>query len=290
MAASLGIHRLGAVQNEIQDDLLDLRGVALHQRQVFLQLKGCFRIHQLQFVPNQAKRAAYKLVQVAGNALRFGPAGERQQVRNDPPHTRGFRGDLAQVLAEFGFAPWGESAAGHQPFEQDGEVEHSRYWIVDFVRHAGRQLAQRGKAVRLQQLAVGRAQLLRSFHHLAFQRLLHFVQVVNRQLQALAHAVDGVHQFIQFLAAPAHLDWAVKLHFAQGLGSLDYLADWRGHKPPCEENYECRTDDDGDDRQEDCLQRDGAGLLLNRIETERHIQDSQHLGGGHMGVATGIAA
>ena len=50
-----GMHRLGAVQNEIQNHLLDLRRVALHQWQIFLQLQSRFRIHQLQFVADQAQ-------------------------------------------------------------------------------------------------------------------------------------------------------------------------------------------------------------------------------------------
>ena len=80
--------------------------------------------------------------------------------------------------------------------------------------NAGGQLTQRGKPVRLEQFAVGSPQLFGALHDLAFQGLLHFVQIINGEFQTLAHAVNRVHQLIQFLTAAPDLNGAVELHGA----------------------------------------------------------------------------
>ena len=51
------------------------------------------------------------------------------------------------------------------------------------------------------QLAVGSPQLSGALDHLAFQGLLHLVQIIDGEFQTLAHPVKRIHQLIQFLTA-----------------------------------------------------------------------------------------
>ena len=89
-AAAQRLHGLSAVQDKIQNDLLNLGGIALHQRQIVLQIQSNFRADQLEFVVGQTKGGAHQLVQIGGRALRLGTPRKCQQIRDDASHAGGF--------------------------------------------------------------------------------------------------------------------------------------------------------------------------------------------------------
>src|SRR5208337_1193591 len=103
-AATLRLHGLSAVQDEIQNHLLHLRCVALDRREIVLQFQNNFGVDELEFVSSQSERGADQLVQVRRRALRLGTARKCQQVRDNASDAGGFCRDQAEILAEFSSA------------------------------------------------------------------------------------------------------------------------------------------------------------------------------------------
>ena len=98
--------------------------------------------------------------------------------------------------------------------------------------NTGRELPESGQAIGLHQLLLGRLELLRALIYFAFERRLHIIQFADSDLEALSHSIEGVHQFVDFLAAPrcANCDGAVQFHLADRLSSRDQLPDRSRHE------------------------------------------------------------
>src|SRR5581483_3018549 len=236
--AALGLHALSTIQNEIQNHLLHLRRIALYWRQGFLQIKDDLGAGQIEFMLSEVCGGANQLVEVSGGALGFGAAGESQEIGDDASDARGLGRDQAEILAKFSLATRRISATSHEAFEQHGEIEHTGDGIINFVRDACGQLSERGETVGLDQFPLGALELLGAFLDFDFERLLHIVEVVHRNFQALAHAVEGIDQLIEFLAALGNLDVLIEIHLANRLCRFYELPNWSSDEAARKQNHE----------------------------------------------------
>ena len=111
----------------------------------------------------------------------------------------------------------------------------------------------------------------------AFECLLHFVQLVDGELQALAHAIEGIHKFVEFLAALGDFDVLIEVHFADGLRSFYELSDRCSDETARKENDESSAYADLEKGPDDGLKSDASRLSFYGIEAQRDIDDAKNL-------------
>ena len=206
------------------------------------------------------------------------------------PTRVGLVGHLAQVLAKLLQAAGRNAVVLEHPLHQHGEVQHARDGVVDFVRHAGGKLAERGQAVALQQLLVRRLELLGALLHLGLQLLRELVDLRDGRAQAFAHDVERARQLVDLLAAAGDLDGLVQLHLAHRLGALDQLLDGPAQEAPREEDDEQADERDLHRGHQEHAELGVGHLPIHAVQGERKVEHPEHLHGRRMRVALGLAA
>jgi len=126
-------------------------------------------------------------VDVRRGTVRGGPPRKGQQILDDSAHAGSLMHDLREVLFEIRYAFRRDTGIGEDPLHEHGKVQDTRDRVVDFVGHAGRELAERGKPVAVDQFLVRHSQLFGALSHLRFQRLRESRVLLQRVFEADAH-------------------------------------------------------------------------------------------------------
>ena len=137
---------------QVEDHLLHLGGVARQEGQRLVEPQRRLDVQQLQLVRHEADRRPHDGVEVGRGALGLRAAREGEEVGDDAPRPRGLLGDPLEVAAELGDALPRDAVVLQDPAHEGGEVQDARERVVDLVGDAGRELAERGQAVGLEQV------------------------------------------------------------------------------------------------------------------------------------------
>ena len=135
-AAAVG-HRLDGVEREVQEDLLELRGVGHDRGQVGLKAANELDVVVGQFVAHEQREVVEQFVRIDGAELRFRAAREVEDLLHDavqPVHF--FADDLAVLHARI--ARW--ELQVHRVIQH----LHHRERIANLVRDLGGEQSQRG--------------------------------------------------------------------------------------------------------------------------------------------------
>ncbi len=188
-------HRLFAVQNQIEQRLLELSAIGDRLRQPGLELGHELDVVEPQVVAAQRQHAADEIGNVLRHSRRALTPREREQVADDPRGALRFLGNAAEVLAELRRDARVRIGLEQFLFEQLRVADDAGEWVVQLVRHTGHELPDRGKLLGLEQLRLRRFQLLNGRHQLRVRRrqfVAHPPQLPGR-LNLLRHVIRNLH-------------------------------------------------------------------------------------------------
>ncbi len=212
-----------------------------------------------------------------------------EEVGHDAPRPRGLLGHALEVAAELGDALPRDAVVLEDPPHEGGEVEDARERVVDLVGDAGRELAERGQAIGLEQLPLRLLELGRALRDLGLELLGGLVDLGEGLAQALPHEVERAGEAPQ-LAAGGDLDRVLEVHAPEGGVGLDEAVDGTRHEEADEhddeDGDEHRLDDRGDDHPAPGL----ADEPVRRPEVEGDVEHPQDVLARGVGVAGGGAA
>ncbi len=194
-----------------------------------------------------------------------------------------------EVAAELGHALPRDAVVLQDPAHEGGEVEDARERVVDLVGDAGRELAERGEAVGLEEAPLRLLELGGALGDLGLELLRGAVDLAEGLAQAVPHEVEGAGEAPQ-LAARGDLDRVLEVHAAEGGVGLDEAVDGTGHEEADEEDEEGRDEHRLDGHGDEHPAPRVGDQAVGRPEVERDVEHPEDALPRGVGVAGGGAA
>ena len=223
------------------------------------------------------------------DAVGLAPPREGEEVGDDASRPGRLGGHLVEVLPELGLAPLRDAVVLQDPLHEHREVEDAGERVVDLVRHARRELAERGEAVGLHQLLLRDLQLLGPLLHLLLEAAGEAVDLRHRLGEAQAHLVEGAGQLGELLARPEG-DGAVELHLGHVPRRVREAREGPGDEPAGEDRRADSDEDDGQGGEERRPHLDALDLLVDEAHVEADVEDAEDVLRRGVGVAGRVAA
>ena len=288
----LGLRGLRRIQQQVEDHLLDLRGVAGHRRQILRQVRRPPSRCSASSCAAPAKGSCARCVfRSAGARCGFERREKASRSLTMRPTREVSLVTCARYLRNSSMRSGRNAVVLQHALQQHGEVEHAGNGVVDFVRHAGRKLAQRRQAVGLQQLLLRRLELLRALFHLGFQVLGELVDLrrarcaggrASRRRSAPVRPVprccrtmsSGLSSSIWLTALVPSISLSMGRARKRRVKIDDEQADQRDFHAGDQQHAELHA----------------GHFAVDAFQVERQVEHAEDLHAARMGVAGGLAA
>ncbi len=198
---AIASHRVVGVDDQVEQHLLQARTVAI-RGQLGRNVDAYFDAGRT-FCFEEAQGFFHQICQRHRRRFEFAVAGVVQQSTHDATGAQGFRVDVVDELAVKFMCVAFESALSPSPFPACGGGERVFFqdlrgrrdvgqWIVEFMRHAGQQRAQRSQFFRAHQRVLAAFQFIQNVVESLGKRDEFTLRAVQRQTRELA-AGDCFH-------------------------------------------------------------------------------------------------
>ena len=198
--AAEGLQGLPGVAHDVEDDLLELVGIAEQERQPLGVFADEGDVVDPHVIADDLQHGVGDLVEVDQLALRLVLAGETEQAVDDLVAAEGAAGDAAELVLLLRIRAGG--------LQQLGKTDHGGERVVELMGDARDELADSRELLALHELGLG-----------SLQGVDRLFQVGPRGLQVPGHVVEGHGHRTAFVAGKC-VDAPAEVTPADGLGMV----------------------------------------------------------------------